>query len=346
MCNIAGYVGKRQAAPILLEMIKKQEGFAGGFYTGIATIHEGKMYYAKITGDTDTLIKNTDALSLPGTIGIAHSRSKSGGGDKWAHPFVALDGNDEPSVAYIANGAPGYFKEKRADRNLAIVEELINSGVKMLSRDTAETSIYQTLPDGTAVHMSDTMCQLAARRIFGGKRSDIALSEAFCEMPSEIVGLLISLTEEKSIAYSRINMPAMVAFAKHGAYIASTAFAFPEDAGRHTVLPAMSYGRIFKSRYTVAPMKNPPAPLTDYDPALVVRAYENVLEMLKEEHTFGDLAKSNALLYTGEGLNTSRPLTYEILLSLWRAGKIELTTKRLPGAREDLDAPKTYIKLI
>ena len=93
-------------------------------------------------------------------------------------------------------------------------------------------------------------------------------------------------------------------------------------------------------------MKNPPAPLTDYDPELIVRAYENVLEMLKEEHTFGDLAKSNAKLYTGEGLNTARPLTYEILLSLWREGRIEFSQKRLPGAREDLDAPKTYIKLI
>ena len=304
------------------------------------------MYYAKITGDTDTLIKNTDALSLPGTIGIAHSRSNSGGGDKWAHPFVALDENRDPSVAYIANGAAGYFKKNRADIGIDIVERLIASGVEMLSRDTAETSIYQTLSDGTAVHMSDTMCQLAARRIFAGKRSDIALAESFCEMPSEIVGLLISLAEEKSIVYSRINMPAMVAFAKHGAYVASTAFAFPEDAGRHTVLTAMSYGRIFKSRYTVAPMKNPPAPLTDYNPSLVVREYENILEMLKEEHTFGDLAKANALLYTGEGLNTSRPLTYEILLSLWRDGKIEFSTKRLPGAREDLDAPKTYIKRI
>ena len=45
MCNIAGYVGNQPAAPILLEMLRKQEGLAGGYYTGIATIHEGKMYY-------------------------------------------------------------------------------------------------------------------------------------------------------------------------------------------------------------------------------------------------------------------------------------------------------------
>ena len=44
MCNIAGYVGSKQAAPVLLEMLKKQEGFDSGFYTGIATIHEGKFF--------------------------------------------------------------------------------------------------------------------------------------------------------------------------------------------------------------------------------------------------------------------------------------------------------------
>ncbi len=42
MCNIAGYIGNKQAAPILLEMLRKQQSFDGGFSVGIATIHEGK----------------------------------------------------------------------------------------------------------------------------------------------------------------------------------------------------------------------------------------------------------------------------------------------------------------
>lgn len=51
MCNIAGYVGTKQAAPILLDLIEKQEGLAAGYYTGIATYHEGKIYYQKLVGD-------------------------------------------------------------------------------------------------------------------------------------------------------------------------------------------------------------------------------------------------------------------------------------------------------
>ena len=68
MCNIAGYTGSRRAAPILLEMIKKQEYIDGSLSTGIATIYEGKLYTAKVLGNADTLIEKTDALNFPGTI--------------------------------------------------------------------------------------------------------------------------------------------------------------------------------------------------------------------------------------------------------------------------------------
>src|SRR5690554_4670985 len=106
MCNIAGYVGYRRAAPILIEMMKKQEGFGGGYYTGIATLHENKLYYAKVVGGVSELLKNTDAENLPGTIGIMHSRSNSGGDREWAHPFISCD----EKMAYIANGSVGFFK--------------------------------------------------------------------------------------------------------------------------------------------------------------------------------------------------------------------------------------------
>ena len=50
MCNIAGYSGSKQAAPILLEMLRKQQAYDGDVCTGVATIHEGKLHYRKIVG--------------------------------------------------------------------------------------------------------------------------------------------------------------------------------------------------------------------------------------------------------------------------------------------------------
>ena len=74
MCNIAGYAGHQQAAPILLEMLRRQQPYDGDMSTGIAVIHEGKLHFRRIVGDVDTLIRETDVLSLPGTVGIAHTR--------------------------------------------------------------------------------------------------------------------------------------------------------------------------------------------------------------------------------------------------------------------------------
>ena len=62
MCIIAGYTGDKPAAPIIIEMLKKTEYIDGGLSTGIATIHEGKLYMRKVVGDVDTLIRETDAL--------------------------------------------------------------------------------------------------------------------------------------------------------------------------------------------------------------------------------------------------------------------------------------------
>ncbi|MBQ5770331.1 MAG: hypothetical protein IIW08_04045, partial [Clostridia bacterium] len=145
MCNIAGYVGTRAAAPILIDMLRKQEGLAGGYYTGICTVHEGKFYHAKITGDIETLLKNTDALTLPGTIGIIHSRSNGGGGDEWAHPFIAED-----KIAYVANGAQGFFAGEKEKQN-KIAASLIEEGHTLLSRSKTQNKKYQSLEDGTIV---------------------------------------------------------------------------------------------------------------------------------------------------------------------------------------------------
>ena len=96
----------------------------------------------------------------------------------------------------------------------------------MLSRDRGAFVRYQVFSDGSAVHMSDVMCQLIARCFDEGRGVVDAMDKAFCDMPSEIVGLLLSLAEPNAIAYSRINMPMFVSFCEHGAYLASTPSAF------------------------------------------------------------------------------------------------------------------------
>ncbi len=343
MCNIAGYVGSRRAAPIIMEMLRREEGFAGGYYSGLATMCDGKIFSEKLTGDVTRLVSATRALECPGNIGIAHSRSKSGGGDEWAHPFLGLrDG--EARIAYVANGSLGCFAERLPEfSNLTL--RLADGGYTYLSRTFGvETNRYPTLADGSAVHMSDTMCQLILRNLVSGMDSVAAMEAAFCEMPSEIVGLLLNLTEPDSIAFSRINMPMFLAFSEHGAYLASTPLAFPEDAGEPILLPAGSSGRVFADRFEAKKYQNRPASIAPIDSALLAKAYAKIREVLSTaEKTFSELCREVTPFFEQADCQPKAALTYQILYALKRENALALTEKRVPGARNDLDAPKLYM---
>ncbi|MBQ4322813.1 MAG: hypothetical protein IJC19_02610 [Clostridia bacterium] len=343
MCNIAGYVGSRPAAPILIEMIRRQEGLAGGYYTGLATIHEGKLYYTKLTGDTDRLVAMTEASKLPGTIGIIHSRSKSGGGDLWAHPFVGFK-EGVPDLAYVANGTAGFGKG-RTEEYSRLAERLMAEGYPMPSKVVDDNPRYQKLSDGSTVHMSDVMCQLIQRNLDRGSAPVEAITDAFCEMPSEIVGLILTLSHPDRIVWSRINYPMTVAFAAHGAYLSSAALAMPKDCGEVKEIPANCAGEVFADRYTVVPYKNPPATVAPITAQVRAKAYEAVVETLKQVHPYSDLTKLVQTFFDPADCCPRAMLTYDILYALHRKGILHQEIKRVEGAIEGLDAPKLYFKL-
>lgn len=344
MCNIAGYVGIRPAAPILIEMIRRQEGLAGGYYTGLATIHEGRIHYAKLTGDVDRLLAETGALSLPGTIGIIHSRSKAGGGDEWAHPFVDA-ARGEPTIAYVANGSLGCFAHRQEEYN-TLSASLIDEGYPMLSRVRIDHGKYPRLPDGTTVHMSDAMCQLIARAIDRGLPPPEAMEDAFCTMPSELVGLLLALAEPESIAFTRINMPMNVAFADHGAYLGSAALSFPDDCTEPQSLPACSTGRVWRDHVEISPYRKPPAAVAAIDAAVRADAYAAILDALTDGPK--SMSELNRAIRPCFGTGECQPaalLSYDIIASLLKQGHINEEIRRVEGAFPHLDAPKTYFSL-
>lgn len=343
MCNIAGYVGTRPAAPILIEMMRRQEGLAGGFYTGIATVHEGKLYYAKLTGDTDRLVSLTDAAKLPGTVGILHSRSKSGGGDLWAHPFIGFK-QGVADLAYVANGTAGFGKP-RSEEYSRLAEHLIAEGYPMPSRVVDDNPRYQKLSDGSTVHMSDVMCQLIQRNLDRGDTPTAAMTAAFCEMPSEIVGLILTLSHPDRIIWSRINYPMTLSFASHGAYLSSAALAMPEDCGAIWEIPSNSSGEVFADRYTTVPYRNPPATVAPITARVRGEAYAAVTDLLREWHSCSDLGKAVSPLFDPAICCPCAMLVYEILNDLRRQGRLETEIRRVEGAAAGLDAPKFFFRL-
>ena len=338
MCNIAGYVGSRPAAPILIDMMRREEGWNAGCYTGIATLHEGKIHYAKLTGDLDHLLKNTDASSMPGNIGLLHSRTPSGGGDEWAHPFVG-EHDGKPVTAYVANGSQGSFADNLAGAN-ALAARLEKAGYVFHSRANVPVGKYPTLPDGGSTHMSDVMAQLITSKIDQGSDPATAMSDSFCEMPAEIVGLLLSVIEPDCIAWSRINMPMFVGFCEHGACLASTPQAFPQDAGEPTLLPACSGGRVYADRFTAAPYKNPPAKVAPITARMWSDAYTAIAQALKNgPHTVPQLVKEIKPLFDRADCYPSAAVVYGSLYALERQDHLNVQAETVPGVLDGLTAP-------
>lgn len=344
MCNIAGYVGNRPAAPVLIEMMRREEGWNGGCYTGIATLHEGRLYYAKLTGDLENLICNTDACCLPGNIGILHSRTPSGGGDEWAHPFMGGRG-ELITTAYVANGAAGCFSDRLHEISAQALR-LEREGYTFRSREENAVGKYPTLSDGDSVHMSDVMAQLITEKIDVGMDASCAMDSAFCEMPSEIVGLMLSLAEQDCIMWSRINMPMFVGFAEHGAYLASTPQAFLDDAGESTMLPACSGGRVYPGHYTVSPYICPPAKVAPVTPGVLKNAYAALEDLLsKSACTFSEMAKAVNPLFEKADCTQANALVYWILSAFEKEGRLIVERRTKEGVFPGLTAPVFLGKL-
>ena len=102
MCGIVGYVGKEQAAPILLDGLSKLE-YRGYDSAGMAVYDGEKIVIKKATGRLKVLSELThDGTTMPGHIGIGHTRWATHGepSDVNAHPHF----NSEQTIAVVHNG--------------------------------------------------------------------------------------------------------------------------------------------------------------------------------------------------------------------------------------------------
>ncbi|MBO4988627.1 MAG: glutamine--fructose-6-phosphate transaminase (isomerizing) [Lachnospiraceae bacterium] len=102
MCGIVGYVGKAQAAPIILDGLSKLE-YRGYDSAGMAVFGEKRIQIEKSVGRLKVLEELThDGATMPGQIGIGHTRWATHGApsDVNSHPHY----NSEETIAVVHNG--------------------------------------------------------------------------------------------------------------------------------------------------------------------------------------------------------------------------------------------------
>ncbi|MBQ6377874.1 MAG: glutamine--fructose-6-phosphate transaminase (isomerizing) [Prevotella sp.] len=102
MCGIVGYIGNKEAFPILIKGLRRLE-YRGYDSAGVALINDdGKLNVCKTKGKVDNLVDFCGDKNISGTVGIAHTRWATHGepSSRNAHPHFSSSKN----LAIIHNG--------------------------------------------------------------------------------------------------------------------------------------------------------------------------------------------------------------------------------------------------
>jgi glucosamine--fructose-6-phosphate aminotransferase (isomerizing) len=131
MCGIVGYIGGKNATPIILNGLKRLE-YRGYDSAGLAVIQDHTIQVRRDAGKLEHLVSLVAENPVEGTIGIGHTRWATHGepNARNAHPHLGSNGD----VVIVHNGIVENFLELR--------EELSAEGVVFKSETDSETIVH------------------------------------------------------------------------------------------------------------------------------------------------------------------------------------------------------------
>lgn len=203
MCGVVGFVGDREAAPILLSALRKLE-YRGYDSTGLATIADGRVWLKKDVGKLAEVEQKHHLDKLPGKAGIGHVRWATHGDVTPINAHPHLDCKQE--IAVVHNGIIENYQELR--HHLEPRHKFI----------------------------SDTDTEVIPHLIEEHMKNGASLEEAVLRMSRELKGsyalLATSAKEPQKIVAARKDGPLVVGIGTGGNFIASDTLSFLEETNR------------------------------------------------------------------------------------------------------------------
>jgi glucosamine--fructose-6-phosphate aminotransferase (isomerizing) len=195
MCGIVGVIGTAQAAPLLLDGLRRLE-YRGYDSAGIATLVNGQIERRRAEGKLVNLANALEKSPLPGTTGIGHTR--------WATHGAPTETNAHPHgtsrVAVVHNGIIENHAELRA--------ELEALGQKFATETDTET-----------------VAQLADHLLGQGLDPAAAAAQTFARLEGAYALALIFSGHPELIIGARRGAPLAVGFGDDEMYLGSDALA-------------------------------------------------------------------------------------------------------------------------
>ncbi|MFC1919842.1 glutamine--fructose-6-phosphate transaminase (isomerizing) [Chloroflexota bacterium] len=199
MCGIVGFVGKRDAAPILLRCLRKME-YRGYDSAGLASIANGHIMLGKDVGTLAKVEERQHLCTFSGTTGIGHVR--------WATHGQVTQENAHPHLD--------------SKQRVAVVHNGIIENHEALRRRLAKKYRFASDTD------SEVIPHLIREYLDKGLSLEQAVFRTTKELRGSYAILAISAEEPDKVAAARKDTPLMIGINTTGNFIASDALSFSE----------------------------------------------------------------------------------------------------------------------
>ena len=214
MCGIVGYIGRRDAVPVLLEGLRSLE-YRGYDSAGLAVIHRNRLQVTKTAGRVQDLRDRVEdrasgrTTGTKATIGIGHTRWATHGepNEVNAHPHTDTEGR----IAVVHNGIIENAEQLR--------DALIAGGVKLVSETDTEALAHMIAAEAT----EGTSLQDAVRQTLRHVEGTYGLVVLDTKNPNELVvarnGSPIVLGIGESEMFVASDVAALVRYTKQVVYL-------------------------------------------------------------------------------------------------------------------------------
>jgi len=177
MCGIVGYIGPKNATPIIMNGLKRLE-YRGYDSAGIAVLENGNIEVRRDAGKLERLNQLVQESPVKGNLGIGHTRWATHGepNTRNAHPHVGMTGD----VVLVHNGIVENFS--------ALRDELESDGVVFQSETDTEVIVH-----------------LIEGYLSGGSNLTVAVQKALLNLRGAHGVVVLSRNEPDKIIAARVG---------------------------------------------------------------------------------------------------------------------------------------------
>ncbi|HET9990156.1 MAG TPA: glutamine--fructose-6-phosphate transaminase (isomerizing), partial [Kofleriaceae bacterium] len=229
MCGIIGYIGARQATPILIGGLRKLE-YRGYDSAGVSVFNNGTSRVVRCRGKLSNLEAKLLKEPAPGTVGIGHTR--------WATHGRPSDENSHPHkvgpISVIHNGI--------IENHLQLRQELAASGAKFSSE--TDTEIFAHLVEQ----------QLA----MGAENLTIAVRRALAKVRGSYAFVVMSDKEPQTLVAAKNSSPLVVGLGDGENFVASDVTAILSETRKVIFVEEGELVTVTKDKVTITDFEGKP----------------------------------------------------------------------------------------